>query len=346
MARISSQPIKASGRDSAKLYDWVSHFSVRDLFVHSQPSAHNWSYKPHPVSLMHFTTTLPTTRRGPAGKHYTALAGMFVSLTMLTVTPVCCAVITTVASGVYDENVNQSNVVDASFTGTPTSGVATVIGVSVFSTNVAEAFQLGRGGVINFDDVASGNSGQIEASYAGGASTLTITGGNTGQINTTAADLNTVRATAISGSIFLRAAASPQTYIFSTGLLELGFTVLARNTTRSFSTTLTYSDGSTAVFPTYTVNATGAPGQPDATSSPDTVFGFRAPDGLSITSFRLSGGSAGQPPHRRHRIHRRDRARRSFTDGAGASHDDGCRRRTYLMDGAGRGPLRHGRIEI
>jgi len=240
---------------------------------------------------MFTTATLKKPLKGSAGKFSPTLAWTFASLTMLTATSVSHAVITTLTSGVYDENTNQANVVDASYSGVPTSGVATVISVSVFSTNVSAAYLEGRGGVINFDDVASGNSGQIEASYAGGASTLTITGNNTGQINTTAADLNTIRATPISGSIFLRAAASPQTFNFSTGLLELGFTVLARNTARSFSTTLTYSDGSTAVFPTYSVNATSAAGQPDATSSPDTFFGFRAPDGLSITSLRLSGVS-------------------------------------------------------
>lgn len=245
----------------------------------------------HPVFLMFTTATLKKPLKGSAGKFSPTLAWTFASLTMLTATSVSHAVITTLTSGVYDENTNQANVVDASYSGVPTSGVATVISVSVFSTNVSAAYLEGRGGVINFDDVASGNSGQIEASYAGGASTLTITGNNTGQINTTAADLNTIRATPISGSIFLRAAASPQTFNFSTGLLELGFTVLARNTARSFSTTLTYSDGSTAVFPTYSVNATSAAGQPDATSSPDTFFGFRAPDGLSITSLRLSGVS-------------------------------------------------------
>ena len=214
--------------------------------------------------------------------------------------PSAQAVIATTVSGVYDEAVVRGNAVDASFANAPTavSGTgpaATLLNVTTFSANVSIAFAAGRGGVINFDDVTGTltSQTQIDATYGSG-SILGID--NEGGGNTYAVDMGAtaaIAATPISGDIYLRAGNPVLNFRFSSPLEAVGFTVLGRNTARDAGVTITYNDGTTAIYGNYNVGASGNTSSPfefSDTSANDTFFGFQAPAGLLISKFAITSG--------------------------------------------------------
>ena len=215
---------------------------------------------------------------------------MFTVIGLISLSENCChAAITTVASGVYDEQTNQLNQVDQTATA-PTSGTISLISLSQFKTDLATAFPLGLGGVIHFDDVTGTITDQteIKAAYASGLKTLTVTG--TGyQMDMSA--LGTINARPISGNNYLRStlATGVQLYAFDTGLSAVGVTVLARNVSRNITALITYDDNTTGTLGPFTVDAVTSGGT--VNSAPDTFFGFSAPTGKLITSLRLSAGS-------------------------------------------------------
>lgn len=203
------------------------------------------------------------------------------------------AIMVTVTSGTYDEQTVQLNTVDHdTFSDSAGTNTVTHVSLATFKTDVSTAFTNNTGGVINFDDVTNNTSwDSISATYgASHASTLNITPDGVVDVGYQIAFIAAV-GTPISGANYLRdvppgGGTNPtQTFNFSIGLSELGYTVLARNASRDVTATLTYSDASTGVFGPYTVVTNTGSGD---TSSPDTFFGFAAPSGLTITQLVIS----------------------------------------------------------
>jgi len=195
------------------------------------------------------------------------------------------AAVTTTVSGVYDEQTVALNAVDVQASGA-TAGTLVQVTLANFKTAVSSAFATGDGGVIHFDDAAA-NAGDtiIEALYGvGNTMTLTLTGAGY-QIGNAA-----INAAPISGGNYLRNTSSSgdQSFTFSSPLSHVGATVLARNAARTLTATVTYDDNSTGVLSGVSIATNSASG---ATSTPDTFFGFTAPAGRTIQSFKLSAGT-------------------------------------------------------
>lgn len=225
--------------------------------------------------------------------------------------PAAQAIITTNVTGVYDET-GRGNSVDASFGNAPTGGTGpapTLLNVSTFKPLVAAAYAAGLGGVMTFDDVTLTENGQTSmvGKYgAGNNSTFTIT--NTGSstngtwsFNMAVADKNNIAATPISGENYLRLGNPLIVFNLSTPVDAFAFTVLGRNAAREVNLTITYNNGTTATYGTYTVgasgSATGASFAYTDTSANDTFFGFQAPVGLAISkvSFNTTAGTNVNP---------------------------------------------------
>ena len=217
----------------------------------------------------------------------TALA----TATLALVGPAACAAIVTTTSAVYDSPA-QANAVDQTAT-TPTAGIVALVSLNQFALDVAAASAAGTGGVIHFDDVAGPTASQqdIQARYGpGNTRTLTLTNPNYNGSTTAGAGyqidmaaLDTIGATPISGSIYLRSnGTNVHAFNFSSPLSEVGFTVLGRSAARSVTATVTYDDNSTGSIGAVAIPATG--------TATDTFFGFAAPTGRTIKSLRVDPG--------------------------------------------------------
>ena len=209
------------------------------------------------------------------------------------------AVITTVVTGIYDE-ATRVNSVDASFANAPTGGTGpapTLLNVATFKPLVAAAYAAGLGGVMTFDDVTLTETAQTQmvGKYgAGNTSSFTITNTGSGSSGNWSYDMGattTIAATPISGSGYLRLGNPLIVFNLSTPVDAFAFTILGRNAAREVNLTITYSNGTTATYGTYTVGPSGTT-YPSDSAGNDTFFGFQAPVGLAISkvSFNTTAG--------------------------------------------------------
>lgn len=195
------------------------------------------------------------------------------------------------ATGVYDEQTSQLNTIDSTPTPGTSSGTVSLVTLADFKSRITSAFAGGTGGVISFDDfgTAQALTNEMKVGYASGTKTLTVstTAGNKYQIDM--GSLTAVGATPISGNNYLRSGDPTHIFNFDTPLSDLGVTILGRNTTRSVTATVGYSDGTTGVLNALTIAASGVAAPPSATSAGDAFLGFTAPLGKAITSLTLVG---------------------------------------------------------
>lgn len=198
------------------------------------------------------------------------------------------ATFTTTTSGVYDEQVYETNQVDDVATGSVT--------LPTFKTRISNAFSAGLGGVINFDDGTGTDFTQIDASYDSGNKTLTILVPGTdppptsGTPDFTTVDGSSQGRTPISGSASFdhwisKSGGNTDRYAFDFNAADqvdaVGITVLSRNsTTFNAVATVTFDDNSTSQL-TDTIDPGGA--------AHDTFFGFEAPSGRVITQLEVTG---------------------------------------------------------
>lgn len=200
--------------------------------------------------------------------------------------------VTLPTTGIYDENVTQTNTVDQITTPDPDQNLTSV----EFTALVASAFAANRGGVINFDSVtapttiiASGSTGRnFSATYGiSQADTLTFTDTST---FTGPLLVQTGVTTPISGPNFLSTSAGFSFRLaFSDPLLAFGITVLDREATtgnRTLNLTFTLQDSSTVSI-SDAVGAGGAPGE----ANDDTFFGYRATPGNGIVSANFAASN-------------------------------------------------------
>lgn len=198
-----------------------------------------------------------------------------------------------VATGVYDENTVQTNVVDVSAT---TDG-ANTLSLASFTTLVAAAFAADAGGVINFDNGTLAGPNTIDATY-GVSQGLSLSIGN-GSSRTWALAFPAL-STAISGSGLtpvLSKTGSPQAFstwndfIFTFDpndkVTAVGATILNKfaivgTPVGNVSGRVRYTDASFATS-VFSQVSTGS-----GSGTDDTFWGFRAPAGLFIDRFELT----------------------------------------------------------
>lgn len=191
-----------------------------------------------------------------------------------------------IAVGVYDENLVNTDAVDV---------VATSSNRSLldFTADIATAFAAGQGGVVDFDTTNGNAAGSLAAGDPGlGSFTVLYGPGNTRSLTVTRAEytavpaafgMNLSTAEPISGanSMGLSAGGS-YTLVFSSPLLEWGFTAGARTGNRSGVMTINHTDGTSSVFDSQNPSLDGG-------SDADTLFTYAAPSGLSIASVNWNG---------------------------------------------------------
>lgn len=204
--------------------------------------------------------------------------------------------------GVYDHptnipnQVDQSAVVDSYFN----AGPANVITVSLFTTQMSNAFNADQGGVFNFDNVAANaNLTGVSLSY-GTSQTKSLTlGHGSGNLFSAITTLSEAVSGDQMGVKNISALDPDFTFVFSSfannagaadlGVTRFGFTFLSQGISNavlygSLQATATFSGGGW-VTAKATVNNTR--------SLADTFFGFAAPAGQTITQVTLPVGVTG-----------------------------------------------------
>ena len=186
--------------------------------------------------------------------------------------------------GVYDEQVNQTNAVDRTASGD----------LNQFKLDVAAAFTLNRGGVINFDlpnganANALNNGTAIEASYGAAPGKVISITPNVLLNHTSFSSLTPISGVAGASRGIIPSVTNQNSLTLNVGtitggepgeaLTQVGFTILSRNTTVTTTASVTFSGGGSTVT---------AIAFPSGTGSNDTFVHFAAPTGESITSISL-----------------------------------------------------------
>ena len=219
---------------------------------------------------------------------------MFSEMTVRVVTVAVVAWCATAAHGaalnyatvaIYDENVFQANAVDATAAGSNVTLVQ-------FTADVAAAFAVNLGGVVNFDDggAAPDTAGDLffTATYgAAQSSSLVVTrtdsANNFNNNNNSAPALSGSATTNGNGNYLGLAGLAAWSASFSKPLSEWGITAISRGAERRGTLTIGLSNATSVVFPEETIGAT----------ADDTFFGYKAPAGLGITSVSWADGGSG-----------------------------------------------------
>lgn len=201
------------------------------------------------------------------------------------------AQIVTVAQ--YDENIVQTNAVDSSIT--PYT-------VAQITTDVAEAFTIGQGGVIDFDNGTITDPNRLEVVFASGAKTLNIRNDTR---SWSIGNLGTGIGGALSGGrVLFNGAPSPFPVPFlnriffedvtdvlgdstgevvtTFGLSILDLTPSLNGGTNEIEFVVTYSDNSTESL-LHTIAA--------GFNTNDAFFGVQAPTGLSISQIDITANN-------------------------------------------------------
>lgn len=191
-----------------------------------------------------------------------------------------------IAVGVYDENLVNTDAVDIVATSSNRSLVD-------FTADIATAFAAGQGGVVDFTTTDGVAAGMLTAGDPGlGSFTVLFGPGNTKSLTVTRAEytavpaafgMNLSTAEPISGvnSMGLSGGGA-YTLVFSSPLLEWGFTAGARTGNRTGVVTVNLTNGTSFAFASQNPSL-------DAGSDADTLFAYAAPSGLGIVSVNWSG---------------------------------------------------------
>jgi len=224
--------------------------------------------KPGNASLVHFLAV------GAAACFQSALAALSVTV-----------------SQDYD-SLSNANFVDTVAGLGSVGNSAASTSLASYSSIFSSAYAANRGGVITFDNITMSSTDQFDptlsATYGAGSVLTITTSTNYGdyQIQTAA-----VVGIPISGGTYLRVKGGSvsggtgfQTFNFSSALSHVAFTALTRtDATRSITATVTFDDDTTSSL-SDTVTGNASPND-------DTFFGFTAPEGRTIKSLVISGGS-------------------------------------------------------
>lgn len=204
-------------------------------------------------------------------------------------------------TGIYDENLNQVNTVEAvagSGMGLIANVPAAAAAFETWKQVFADAYATDRGGVVTFDSFdmsVTTDTPQLVISYGSG-SILTINkaapSGNAGTNGNFYFEAHNALGTPISAgayNTFLRSRGQGsndggQGYAFSIPLDAVAFTVLSRTGERNIVATVTYTDNTTDQITDHIASGAGVD---------DTFFAFQAPLGKGITKLEITAGTDG-----------------------------------------------------